>query len=232
MAGAIDAARRRQLEDVRRSTRDSARGLERSSLDALDVARAGPGAMAPPERLKKEAMRWGGAYRSTQAADWDWFYGLSRAEQARLRENWFARPGHGEAPDEIAERIPIKEWLALTRTTDMARAMATGRNVNRDRYGNMSPASLVAGEPYDFAILHGKDDRAAWRHIERARREGRLGRHHAENAGSRVRFFTDEKGIVHPIRASEHRAPTGVYNRATGTYEPARHVAYGSDEPF
>jgi hypothetical protein len=84
----------------------------------------------------------------------------------------------------------------------MAKAIESGQHVNRDRYGGKSPSSLIAGEPYDLEVLHGADEAKAHRHVQRARQRGRTGAHHAEGAGSKVRFFTDDEGIVHPIRAS------------------------------
>ncbi len=83
------------------------------------------GVMAAPPRAKREAMRWGGEYR--RKGDWDWFDALSRHEQAHVREGgWFAQEGRGESPDEIAQRISLKDWLEHTRALDATRALRTG----------------------------------------------------------------------------------------------------------
>jgi hypothetical protein len=192
---ALNVWEKDRLEKVRDSTRRHALEASRFYRDELE-RRAGSGKMRRPRRLSYER----GEYRSREAADYDWFFSLSKAEQSRIRENWMTESSHGEAPDEIEEKIPIREWLDLTRRVDMSRALATGRHVQRDRYGGLNPKSLIAGEPYDPAVLHGGDDQAAHDHISRARREGRLGKHHAHHAGPGVQFFTDKEGIVHPIR--------------------------------
>ena len=133
--------------------------------------------MAAPPRAERERFgRYKGEYRRAHQGEYDWFEGLAKAEQERLRQNgWFAERGHGESPDEIAERISIREWLQLTRNLDMTRAMATGRHTNPARYGGQDPSSLIVGEPYDFAELHHQDDGRAARHLRRAQESGRLG---------------------------------------------------------
>lgn len=169
--------------------------------------------------------RSGKEYRSGGASDYDWFFSLGKAEQARIRENWMTSSRGAPTPTR-SKRLPIREWLALTRRVDMARALATGRHVNRDRHGGLDPASLIAGEPCDPRELHHPDRERAHRHVSRAIREGKTGRHHARSAGPHVEFFTDKAGVVHPIRAttgnrrvemlrgqSSQPAPTGVRRR-------------------
>lgn len=185
--------------------RVQAREAEQVFRDALTAGRPdlGEGRIQAPPRLERQAERFGGGYRSRTAADYDWFYGLSRAEQARIRENWFTA-GPGLSPDELEDMgLPVREWLALTRGIDAARAVQTGRQLQTDRYGGRDPvAFLKVGEPADEGTPYRPD----------------------EHNGERVQFFTDENGVVHPIRASyEHRA-SGLARAVPADY--------GDDEPF
>jgi hypothetical protein len=112
--------------------------------DVLEAAMVGKGTMAAPAKLVKRRSAAGHSeYRSTGAGDYDWFYKLSRREQARLRGGWFAPAGTGESPDEVAERMPISKWLEHTRHSDAARAVASGRHLQSDRYGGLTGQSLV-----------------------------------------------------------------------------------------
>jgi hypothetical protein len=184
--------------------------VEDIAMRELDAKMAGPGVMAPPPRGYREAPRWGGQYRRKSASDYDWFDALSKDEQKRLHSRWFNREGYGEAPDEIGERMPIQEWLRLTRQADLGRAMATGRGANPARFGNLRPSSLIAGEPYDFAELHNANDGRAARHVRQAREAGTFGAAPA----SQCQFRTSPDGVVYPLA-----------NTCQGAYvtaEPAR----------
>jgi hypothetical protein len=160
----------------------------------LEAKGVGPGTMARPSRGYREAPRWGGQYRRASASDFDWFDALTKDEQKRLYSRWFAPEGHGEAPDEVAERMPIQEWLRLTRQADLGRAMASGKGTNPARFGNLRPSSLIAGEPYDFATLHSADDGKAAAHVRKARDAGRFG-----VEGQRCQFRTAPDGTVYPL---------------------------------
>jgi hypothetical protein len=119
--------------------------LYEARLESLD---AGRGALRKPPRLQKVPERHGGGYRSPGAADYDWFFGLAKAEQARLRNGWMSDAPTAQTPDEIFERIGQREWLDLTRRIDMSRALAAGREPSRNRYGGLRPDSLeVEREP-------------------------------------------------------------------------------------
>ena len=203
-------ADRRHLELVRASTRAGGKQVEELALSELDAKSAGPGMMAPPPRGEYAPKRFGGGYRRKTQADWDWYDALSKDEQRRLSERWFAPRGHGQSPDEISERIPVREWLALTRQADLGRAMATGKGTNPKRFGGLRPSSLVAGEPYDFAELHAENPGRAVRHVHQARDSGRFG---AE--GSRCQFRTSPYGVAYPL------ANTCRSAYATSAPEPA-----------
>ena len=165
-----------------------------------------------PPAGKREEKRWGGDYRRKTQANWDFFDALSEDEQRRLYERWFAPAGHGMSPDEVEERMPIDEWLRLTRQADLGRAMATGKGTNSRRFGGLRPSSLVAGEPYDFATLHSADDGKAALHIQRARAAGRFG----VSEGNKCQFRTNPKtGEVYPLA---NTCTQGAYV----TSEPAR----------
>jgi hypothetical protein len=184
-ARAVLADQRRRAVHARQVAGD-AEGL-------LDRHDAGRGAMAAPPRLERVAARHGGGYRSRGAGDYDWFYKLSKAEQGRLREGWFSTASTAQSPDEIKDKIGIGEWLNQTRRADMARAVAAGRTPTANRYGGHSVAQLV-GHHTDMDA----DD-------YQARRPRRTRTGHAvlsRDAGGRPQFFTDENGVVHPIRAT------------------------------
>jgi hypothetical protein len=208
---------RARAAQVSRSARSAARRAQADWEEELEQRIGSLGLrMRAPERLERRAERVGGGYRSKQAGSYDWFYELHPKEQARIRANWMTSSGNAPTPDEIEARVPIREWLTATRAIDMAKAVETGRQVSKDRYGGQTPASLIAGEPYDLAELHHEDRDRAARHVRRARAEGKIGRHHAARNPHNVRrgiayradgsldvqFFTDEEGRVHPIRAS------------------------------
>ncbi len=194
--GAVDPSQedRKHLELVRASARAGGAQVENLALGELDARRAGPGTMAPPPRAEKEAMRWGGEYRR-KSSSYDWFDSLGKAEQTRLRERWFSPQGRGESPDEISERIPIDQWVSLTRQADLGKAMATGRGANPARFGGLRPSSLVAGEPYEWSELHHSNAGRAARHVRRAREEGRFG----VDEGNRCQFRTRPDGTVYPL---------------------------------
>ena len=208
---ATTTADRADLAEVRRSIRESAREVEERHLAELERHDAGPHKMAAPERLVKRRTVLGRSeYRSTQAADYDWFYGLSKAEQARLRENWFSDSPNAQSPDEVFAKIDERDWLENTRIVDASRALASGRigDYNPKRYGGLSPNSLILDSPYDVRKVWSSDEETARRHVARAQERGGMGRdwrsrlwgYPADN--SRCRYFTDDRGVVHPIRSS------------------------------
>jgi len=109
-------------------------------LEALDIGR---GRMAAPPPLRKVATQLGPEYRQTaNGGDWDWFYGLARAEQARLRDGWMTASADALSPDEVDAIMPMAEWLDHTRRADKARALAVGRRYNTERYGGLEAAAL------------------------------------------------------------------------------------------
>lgn len=207
----------RRARMVKESARSSAREAEQMWRDELEqrVGQLGIKIRAP-ERLERRAERFGGGYRSKQKGDYDWFYDLNPKEQARIRSNWMTDDSHAPSPDEIETRIPMRHWVETTRAIDMARAVQTGRHIQKERYGGMSPSALIAGEPYDLGELHHRDEKRAAVHVRKARREGKIGAHHVPKNPHNVRrgiaykkdgrldvqFFTDEHGRIHPIRAS------------------------------
>lgn len=138
-------------------------------VDVLESRMVGRRAMAAPHALtyRKGEYRKG-EYRSDQAG-YEWFHELSKGEQARLRKGWFAPKGEGESPDEIGDRMPIKEWLEHTRHADAAQVVARGGHLKSDRYGGLTGRSLR------------KDQQE-----------------HKPNANG-VRFYTNTDGEVIPI---------------------------------
>jgi hypothetical protein len=46
------------------------------------------GKLEAPPPLEHVEKPWGGGYRS-RSGEYDWFYSLSRAQQARIQESWF-----------------------------------------------------------------------------------------------------------------------------------------------
>jgi hypothetical protein len=223
---------RKQLEAVRASVRTEAREAEMIYLAELDRVGAGRGVMAAPPRAEYQKFGQGkGEYRRAHSGGYDFFEGLAKKEQERLRQNgWFAEPGHGEAPDEIAERIPIRDWLQLTRNVDMTRAMATGHHTNPRRYGGQDPRALIVGEPYDFAELHHENAGRAARHVRHGRESGRLG----AAGGSRCQFRTRPDGTVYPLAATcnPREAAVGYELNAYGERVAIGTRDYGADEAF
>jgi hypothetical protein len=73
----------RQWAEARAEAAEAARAYE----DAMTAGRPSfTGKIAAPPPQERVAKRFGGGYRAASSS-YDWFYGLSRAEQARLREN-------------------------------------------------------------------------------------------------------------------------------------------------
>lgn len=215
-----------RLAEIRRSVRDEARATADIYLDDLDrhdVLKIGL-----PPRGFRQPERFGGRYERQTQNDWEWFDSLKTAEKERIRRNWMRKGGVD--PDEVDAMLPggMTEWLNLTRRIDALRVMATGRNPKPELYGGLRAKSLIAGEPYDFDELYHPDAERAARHVEEARRAGRFGEHHATLAGlegRRVEFFTDAKGIVHPIRATYE-------GRYEGRHEPEADYDPELDVPF
>src|SRR5579863_292339 len=83
---------RKQLEQIRASVRAEARQAEEMYLAELDRVGAGRGVMAPPPKAEYQKFGQGkGEYRRSDAGGYDWYEGLAKKEQARLRDNgWFA----------------------------------------------------------------------------------------------------------------------------------------------
>jgi hypothetical protein len=207
---------KKKTQAVKSSARSAARRARDDWERELEQRVGGLGwRIRAPERLERRAARVGGGYRS-RGGEYDWFYELHPAEQKRIRANWMSSSSSAPSPDEIEERIPMREWLSATRAIDMSRAVETGRQVSKNRYGGQTPESLIAGEPYDLRELHHEDEERAAHHVRRARASGRTGRHHVpanphnvkrgiaykEDGSLDVQFFTDSEGRVHPIRAS------------------------------
>jgi len=210
---------RKHLELVRASARAGGRQVEEMALSELDAKGAGPGVMAAPPRARLTATAWGSKEYRRQG-QYDWFEGLAADEKQRLRERWFSSSRGAESPDEIAEKIPIDQWLALTRQADLGRAMATGKGTNTKRFGGLRPSSLIAGEPYDFAELHADNAGRAVRHVQQARDSGRFGR-----TGERCQFRTSPDGVVYPLANTCH----GAY-ATSGTGRPRQYAAMRAED--
>jgi hypothetical protein len=172
------------------------------------------GRMRLPPPRQQEAKRFGGGYHARGTSGlYDWFYELAPEEQQRIRSNWMSPQGF--KVDELEDKMPIGEWLSLTRRIDMSRAAARGRRIETKRYGGLNPDRVLeAAEGLERAR---KTTRAG------RRPRGRPGRGE-EHAGSRCHFFTDDDGVVHPIAA------TCGHVRAMSARE--RQETYGDDEEF
>lgn len=198
------------LAEVRRSIRESSREVEETYLADMERVDVGPKRMAAPEHLvsKQNWLSGRREYISAQAADYDWFYGLSREEQARLRENWFGNSPDAQAPDEVFQKMSQQDWLAHTQVVDASRALASGRagDFNPKRYGGLNLNSLIIDQPYDVRKVWSSDEEEARRHIAKAQAKGGQGQDWRERFwgsppdNSRCQFFTDERGVVHPIQ--------------------------------
>lgn len=212
MPAATDRARR-SLKRV------EALDTERVFRDALFANRPdlGEGRIRAPAPREKIAARFGGGRRGT--AEYDWFWELAPEEQARIRQNWMTPSRSAISPDEVeAMGLPIEEWLALTRGIDAARAVATGRELQPKRYGGRNPLAYISrGDPDD------EGERVSRFTTRRASTPDRDVR-----SSEGVQFFTDENGVVHPIRAS--------YESRTGGRGPMSAAEirerYGDDEAF
>lgn len=237
-AEAKETRKRPPLEDrlARAARRQEAADAEAMFTDALFAARpdlADGRIKAPPPR-ERIAKRFGGGTRDVTSGSYDWFYELDPAEQSRIRQNWMvtdegveagAGRRRGMTPDEIEEAgLPMGEWLALTRGIDAARAVQTGREVSPKRYGGRDPyAYLKRARPED----------------EGSRVDGftdRQGRRREIDGNDRVQFFTDENGVVHPIRATyetpQAPQPRSSYLNAYGERVERRAPSYDPDEAF
>lgn len=231
-----ETATRADLAEVRRSLRDSAAEVEQEHLGELERRDVGRGAMqAPPplERIPDRLML--GRFRSRGAEDYDWFYGLHKEEQERLRDNWFAAPGaRGQAPSEVFEKVPRERWLEETRIIDASRAVGAGRagQFNPKRYGGLDPDSLIADNPYKVRQVWSSDEEAARRHVARAQERGARGSWRERAWGteadrSRCQFFTDENGVVHPICKT---CPPGGAEPYDGDDTPVHYAAWELEE--
>jgi hypothetical protein len=202
----------------RAEQRAEAREAEGDYWDALTSGRrAGlSGKIKAPPRLERRPAREGGGYRSRTASDYDWFYSLHPDEQKRIRSNWFTTGAGAASPDEYEDAgLTMTEWLALTRGIDASRAVAKGRGSgNPTRYGGRAAAKLVEkGRAQD----HGTPTTRVARST---------GDHSYQDAygSSRVQYFTDAEGRVHPIRSS--------YQRPRAPSERRRRQSYDYEEPF
>jgi hypothetical protein len=108
--------------------------------------------------------------------------------------------------------------------------MATGRHTTSARYGGQDPASLIVGEPYDFAELHHKNPGRAARQVRKASEGGLLG---AEGE-RRCRFRTRPDGTVYPLaRTCNPREPAvGYVLNAYGERVSTSSRDHGDDEAF
>jgi hypothetical protein len=164
----------------------------------------------PPPR-QREATRFGGGYHARGTSGlYDWFYELGPEEQQRIRANWMSPQGF--PVDELEDKMPIGEWLSLTRRIDLSRAIARGRRIERKRYGGLDP---------DRVLTSGARLGELRRRHGRARGPGRGG---GEGPSSRCHFFTSDDGVVHPIAST-----CGHVKRMT---RREIHETYGEDEPF
>lgn len=158
-----------ELAAARAELRGQAVKVEADHLAVLEVWDAGPGTIARPA---PRVLHASGEYRDGEAADWDWFYRLSSAEQGRLRRNWFAQPGDScaQSPDELGDRLDCSSseamalWVDETRIVDAARAMTTGRPVNPDLYGGFDIDSLFDSQ-YRATALYQSDLDEAEDHV-------------------------------------------------------------------
>jgi hypothetical protein len=156
------------LAEARVSVRAEAVQVEADHLAVLDCWGAGPGTLRRPA----DKVRVCGEWRNVEAQDWDGFYALSQAEQARLRRSWFAPPGDSAAlgPDELADKLgcssseAFRLWLDETRVVDACRAVQLGRPVLPDLYGGLDVDGLFASE-YSARALYGDLDDAET-HVE------------------------------------------------------------------
>ena len=214
----------RKAEETAWERRQAAEA-EAAYLDALTAGRGGfTGKIAAPEAARKVRTGWGTSeYRRRHGGEYDWFDGLSKAEQARIRENWFSHDPGAVSPDEVeAMGLPMSEWLALTRGVDVARTVKAGRRPKRERYGGADPANfLLVGRPEDHGQrvrrFTSKRDGSKWHDIDR---------------GARVQYFTDKEGRVHPIRASYQAADARYNVSPRGELVRTGRRDYGADEAF
>jgi hypothetical protein len=124
--------------------------MARLHEDVLEANELGRGMVRAPEKLTKRRTALGRSeYRNDQADNYDWFYGLSRNEQSRLRRSWFApatdykgEKTKARSIDELEEKMSIKDWLEHTRGADANRALANGKSVTSSRFGGLSASRL------------------------------------------------------------------------------------------
>lgn len=170
--------------------------------------------LAPaPKRRTVGAERYtAGRTTSAHGGEYDWFDGLSKREQRAIRLHWMAaRPKAGStfatrravSPDEVERHgFTMTHWLALVRGVDAAKRIERGKA----RPGDLKYVHV--GRPEDYGIR------------TRARKSTGDREYTDYYGSSRVQYFTDANGEVHPIRAS-YESPE----------LRARHD-YGADEPF
>lgn len=151
------------LDEIKREVRAQAECVAAEHEAVLESWGAGSGALRRPVALE---YRRGRGYVSVQAANWDWFYALHPAEQARLRQGWLSAGDGALAPDELGATLHTSDgeamaaWLAHTRIVDACRALARGRLPRAVRYGGLS-LNAVLDTPYDVAVLFGGPEQAA-----------------------------------------------------------------------
>lgn len=214
------------VHEQRRAASAEAAKAEGAYWDAMLANRPSfTGKIAAPPPRERVGKRFGGGTRSATSS-YDWYYGLSVKEQARLRRNWFsgeratkgtggAKRGPraaftgkgGTAPDEVEEMgLPIREWLALTRGIDNARAARRGRAPlidARDYHGHARTSSISYST------------RPGAREVDRS---------------ERVQFRTAPDGTVYPLTPAkgDTKHHVNIYGQRVKTPK----VDHGADEAF
>lgn len=150
-----------QVDKVRDEVKAAAARIVEDLEGQLDKDGIGRGSIKRPEHKAYDqfARRW----VNRQGGDWDWYFeDLTEPEKDRLRKNWFAGAGNSTAwsADELDERMPVRDWLEVTRQVDAAVAITHGRIVNPNGYGGNDATDLI-DSPYDLRKLFGGREEAA-----------------------------------------------------------------------
>lgn len=143
------------------------------------------------QRVAQQFERWGVTRMQTPpkttTAEYDWFVGLSRKEQQRLRGTWMNRDAF--SPDELVAIIRSDEvlgggsydeiidaWLDATRRYDAYGAMRRGKMPTLSRYSDDIDVNRLLPDFFDEGlrvetILTASDDLTVAKHIVRAQRD-------------------------------------------------------------